>query len=57
MDARREIYSQMEDIMQDRGPIGNSFWKNVWNITASEFQNVKAHPTAYFFMSEVWKDA
>ncbi|MCB0157107.1 MAG: ABC transporter substrate-binding protein [Caldilineaceae bacterium] len=57
VDARREIYSQMEDIMQERGPIGNSFWKNVWNITASEFQNVKAHPTAYFFMSEVWKDA
>ncbi|MCB0046871.1 MAG: ABC transporter substrate-binding protein [Candidatus Promineofilum sp.] len=57
VDARRELYSQMEDIMQERGPIGNSFWKNVWNITRSEFQNVVAHPTAYFLMADVWKDA
>ena len=55
--ARREIYSQMEDIMQERGPIGNSFWKKVWNITNSDFQNVTAHPTAYFLMANVWKNA
>ncbi|MCB0131674.1 MAG: hypothetical protein KDD78_12530, partial [Caldilineaceae bacterium] len=57
VDARREIYSQMEDIMQERGPIGNSFWKKVWNITNSDFQNVTAHPTAYFLMANVWKNA
>jgi peptide/nickel transport system substrate-binding protein len=54
--ARREIFCRMEEIMQETGPIGNPYWKNVWNITREEFQNVKAHPTAYFLMADVWKD-
>lgn len=57
VEARRDLMCKLEDIMQDRGPIGNSYWKNVWNITRSEFQNVKAHPTAYYLMNDVWKDA
>ncbi|MCB9078149.1 MAG: ABC transporter substrate-binding protein [Anaerolineaceae bacterium] len=56
VEARRELMCQIEDIMQERGPIGNSFWKKIWNITSSEFQNVQAHPTAYDLMYEVWKD-
>ncbi len=55
VDARRSIFCKMEDIMQDHGPIGNSFWKNVWNITRKEFQNVVSHPTAYYLMNKVWK--
>jgi len=57
VEARREIMCQIETIMQERGPIGNSFWKNVWNITRKEFHNVEAHPTAYYLMNKVWKDA
>jgi len=56
VDVRREIMCKMEDIMQERGPIGNSFWKNVWNITRKEFHNVEAHPTAYYLMADVWKE-
>lgn len=56
VEERRGLMSQIEDIMQDRGPIGNSFWKNIWNITSDKFQNVKAHPTAYDLLYEVWKD-
>jgi peptide/nickel transport system substrate-binding protein len=48
---------KLEDIMQDRGPIGNSFWKGAWNITKSEFQNVKAHPTGYDLLYDVWLEA
>lgn len=55
--ARREIMCEIETIMQERGPIGNSYWNNVWNITKSEFQNVEAHPTDYYLLYEVWKDA
>jgi peptide/nickel transport system substrate-binding protein len=55
VEARREIMSQIEDIMQSRGPIGNSYWKNVWNITHERFQNVIAHPTAYDLLYEVWE--
>lgn len=55
LEARREIMGQLEDIMQSRGPIGNSYWKNVWNITHERFQNVVAHPTAYDLLYEVWE--
>lgn len=54
VEARRGLMCQLEDIMQDRGPIGNSYWKNVWNITNEKFQNAQAHPTAYDLMYEVW---
>jgi peptide/nickel transport system substrate-binding protein len=57
VEARRELMSQIEDIMQDRGPIGNSYWKRVWNATKSEFQNVTPHPTSFDLLYEVWKDA
>ena len=54
VEARRSLMCDMEDIMQERGPIFNSFWKNVWNITNKKFQNVKAHPTAYDLLYDVW---
>ena len=56
VEERRELMSQIEDIMQERGPIGNSFWKNIWNITSDKFHNVQAHPTAYDLLYAVWKD-
>jgi peptide/nickel transport system substrate-binding protein len=54
VEARRSIMCKIEDIMQERGPIFNSYWKKVWNITNSKFQNVKAHPTAYDLLYDVW---
>lgn len=57
VEARRAIMCDIETIMQERGPIGNSFWKNVWNATRAEFKNVSAHPTAYDFHYDTWKDA
>ena len=57
IEARREIMCQIEDIMQNRGPIGNSYWKGVWDITRAEFQNIEAHPTNYDLLYNVWKDA
>jgi peptide/nickel transport system substrate-binding protein len=55
LEARRELMGQLEDIMQSRGPIGNSYWKKVWNITHERFQNIVAHPTAYDLLYEVWE--
>jgi peptide/nickel transport system substrate-binding protein len=54
VEARRSIYCKIEDIMQERGAIGIPYWKSVWNITNSKFQNVKAHPTDYDLMYDVW---
>ena len=57
VEARRGIMCKIEEIMQERGPIGNSYWKNVWNITHKRFQNIQSHPTAYDLLSEVWIDS
>lgn len=54
VEARRSIMCKLEDIMQERGPIGNSYWKNVWNITNKKFKNIRAHPTAYDLLYDVW---
>jgi peptide/nickel transport system substrate-binding protein len=56
VEARRELMSQIEDIMQERGPIGIAYWRNVWNITRNNFENVKAHPTSYDLFYDVWKN-
>ena len=56
VEARRGLMCKIEDIMQERGPIFNSFWKSVWNATNSKFQNIKAHPTAYDLLYDVWKE-
>ncbi|MEZ4727918.1 MAG: ABC transporter substrate-binding protein [Caldilineaceae bacterium] len=55
VEARRELMSQIEDIMQERGPIGIAYWRNVWNITRNNFQNVKSHPTSYDLFYDVWQ--
>jgi peptide/nickel transport system substrate-binding protein len=57
VEARRSIMCKLEDIQQERGSIFNSFWKNIWNITSSKFKNVRAHPTAYELLYDVWKEA
>ena len=54
VEARRAIMCDIQTIMQERGPIGNSYWKNVWNITHERFQGIEAHPTAYDFFYEVY---
>ena len=55
--ARRQLMCQLQTIMQQRGGIGNSYWLKIWNITRTEFKNIKAHPAAYDMLYEVWKDA
>ncbi len=57
LEKRRVIMGELEDIMQERGPVFISFWKHVWNITRAEFKGVQSHPTGYDLMYEVWKDA
>jgi len=55
--ARREIMCRLQTIMQERGPVGISYWRKMWNITRSTFKNVRAHPTGYDLFYNVWKDA
>ncbi|WP_374686347.1 ABC transporter substrate-binding protein [Promineifilum sp.] len=54
VEERRAIMCNIQTIMQDRGPIGNSYWKRVWNITHERFEGIQAHPTAFDFFYEVF---
>jgi peptide/nickel transport system substrate-binding protein len=55
VEERRAIMCKIEDIMQERGPIANSFWKKVWRISRNNVKNITAHPTDYDLFNEVWK--
>lgn len=57
VEERRLIMSQLEDIMQTRGPVFVSFWNSTWNITRREFHHVKGYPLNDDLMDEVWKES
>lgn len=57
VEARREIYCQLEQIQQERGPIGLAFWMNQWQISSKNFEGVDVHPTHYDQYMGVWKKA
>ena len=54
---RRNTLCKIEDIMQERGPIGISYWRNSWMIVNSKFKGVKPHPAGFDLFTEVWKNA
>ncbi len=54
VEARREIMSQIQDIMQERGPIANPYWRNVWKITTTNVKNAPVHPTSYDLYYETY---
>lgn len=55
VEERTAIMCKIEDIMVERGPIANSFWKKVWRISRNNVKNITAHPTDYDLFNEVWK--
>ena len=57
VDQRRALMCQIEQIMQERGPIGIPFWRRTWTIARAEFANLRAHPTSYDLFCDVWQRA
>ena len=54
LETRRKIFCKLEQIQQERGSIGNSFWINVWNMSRKRVQNVVTHPSLYLKFEDVW---
>ena len=54
VEKRRKIFAKLEQIQQDRGSIGNAFWINTWFITGKKIQGVKAHPSGYCKIEDMW---
>ncbi len=57
VEARRELFCQLQQIQYDRGPIGIPFWRNIWFIYTNKLHDVPGHPTYYMMFNEVWKEA
>jgi peptide/nickel transport system substrate-binding protein len=57
VEARREIFCQLQKIQQERGSIGNAYWMNIWQIHRNEVQGAEPHPTQYMLFNNVWKKA
>ena len=52
---RSKIMCKIEDIMQERGPVGINYYLKFFEIMNKKFQNVKAHPSMYnTFAREMW---
>jgi peptide/nickel transport system substrate-binding protein len=54
VENRRKIFCKLEDIMQERGPIGIPFWMNAWMYSGKRVHDLKAHPSQYLFLDKVW---
>lgn len=54
VEARRQIFCKLEDIMMERGPIGIAYWLNTWSVTRKVVKDVKGHPSSYMLFNEVW---
>jgi peptide/nickel transport system substrate-binding protein len=57
VDARREIFCQLEQIQMDRGSIGIAWWQNIWMVYKNNVKDVPGHPTLYMLFNGVWKEA
>ncbi|MGD8397310.1 MAG: ABC transporter substrate-binding protein [Anaerolineae bacterium] len=57
VEARREIFCQLEQIQMDRGSIGIPYWMNIWMINRKEVMDVPPHPNMFMLFNEVWKSA
>lgn len=57
VEERRKIISDIEDVMEKRGPIGNSYWRNVWVVINDQFEDVEVDPSGYDLFRKAWKKA
>jgi len=54
VEARREIFCELEQIQYERGPVGIPFWRNVWSVSRKSLKNVDPHPTYYMLWNDVY---
>jgi peptide/nickel transport system substrate-binding protein len=57
VEARREIFCDLQRIQYERGPIGIPFWRNVWFVSSNKVKDVPGHPTYYMLFNKVWMES
>lgn len=53
---RRVLMCQIQELMQEQGPIGISYWSHVWRISHAAVYQIQAHPNGYDMFTDVWKE-
>ncbi|MCL7452586.1 MAG: ABC transporter substrate-binding protein [Anaerolineae bacterium] len=57
VEARRQIFCDLEQIQMDRGSIGIPYWMSVWMVHRKSIMDVPPHANIYMLFNEVWKSA
>ena len=57
VEARRQIFCDLEQIQVDRGSIGIPYWMNVWMVHRKIVRDVPPHANIYMLFNETWKSA
>ncbi|MGC9333168.1 MAG: ABC transporter substrate-binding protein [Anaerolineae bacterium] len=57
VEARRQIFCDLEQIQIDRGSIGIPYWMSVWMVHRKSIMDVPPHANIYMLFNEVWKSA
>ncbi len=58
VEKRRKVMCKMEDIMQERGPIGVNYWVKLVEIVDKKVNGMLAHPTRMLTnMPDMWLDS
>jgi peptide/nickel transport system substrate-binding protein len=53
VNARRELMTQLERILQDDGPIVQPVWRAIFTFMDKRVQGFKVHPTLYIFGNQL----
>jgi peptide/nickel transport system substrate-binding protein len=53
VDARREIMAEIEQLMQQEGPIVQPIWRSVFAAYDKKVKGFQMHPTSYIFASDL----
>jgi peptide/nickel transport system substrate-binding protein len=55
VEARRQLFCDLEQIQLDRGSIAIPYWMNIWMVYRKTLMDVPPHPNIYMLFNEVWK--
>ncbi len=53
VDERREIIGQLEQIMQEDGPMVQPLWRSLYTVYDKRVKGFRLHPTSYIFGQEL----
>ena len=57
VEKRRAIFCDLEQIMQDRGPVAIPYWRKMFSLCNAKFENIETHPSSMdIFTREMWKN-